>query len=106
MLQRRELWVMPVVNPDGYVWNKYVHFPANSIACTQCQHMAIRIFCRRKYFPAGQGMERKNRRPGCRSIGTQLGVDLNRNYAFHWQYDNKGSSPSQCAEVQLCSLIS
>jgi len=22
MLQRRELWVMPVVNPDGYVWNK------------------------------------------------------------------------------------
>ena len=22
LLQRRELWAMPVVNPDGYVWNK------------------------------------------------------------------------------------
>ena len=44
-------------------------------------------------------MERKNRRPGCRSTGTQLGVDLNRNYDFKWQFDSKGSSPSQCAEV-------
>ena len=23
MLARRALWVMPVVNPDGYEWNKY-----------------------------------------------------------------------------------
>ncbi len=34
---------------------------------------------------------RKNRR---RNAGGSFGVDLNRNYAFKWGYDNIGSSPS------------
>jgi len=65
LLESRELFFVPAVNPDGYAHNA-------SIA------------------PAGGGMWRKNRRlNGDGSIG----VDLNRNYGYSWAYDDFGSSP-------------
>lgn len=72
LLHTRQLWFVPVVNPDGYEYNHKKH-------------------------PSGGGMARKNRRPGCGS-GVNRGVDLNRNYDFAWDVDDQGSNPSKCAE--------
>ena len=65
LLESRELYFVPAVNPDGYAHNA-------SIA------------------PAGGGMWRKNRRL---NADGSIGVDLNRNYGYYWGYDNFGSSP-------------
>ncbi len=72
LVDERELWFIPVINPDGYVYNE-------SIA------------------PNGGGMHRKNRLDtGC-GTNTQRGVDLNRNYGYDWGADNSGSSPNPCS---------
>ncbi len=71
LVNEREIWFVPVVNPDGYVYNELIN-------------------------PNGGGMHRKNRRPGCTS---SPGVDLNRNWGFQWGYDNVGSSPDMCAST-------
>lgn len=60
-----ELFFVPCVNPDGYVYNQTTN-------------------------PNGGGMWRKNRR----NNGTTFGVDLNRNYGYNWGFDNIGSSPT------------
>ena len=74
LVNNRELWFIPVINPDGYVYNE-------SIA------------------PNGGGMHRKNRRDtGCGN-GTQRGIDLNRNYGYEWGADDNGSSPNPCSNV-------
>ncbi|MGB8658033.1 MAG: M14 family zinc carboxypeptidase [Candidatus Zixiibacteriota bacterium] len=65
LVNNRELWFVPVVNPDGYEYN-------------------------RQNNPSGGGMWRKNRRV---CSGGNYGVDLNRNYGYMWGYDNDGSSP-------------
>ncbi|MBN2227462.1 MAG: immune inhibitor A [candidate division Zixibacteria bacterium] len=65
MVDNRELWFIPVVNPDGYVYNENTS-------------------------PEGGGMWRKNRRDN--GDGT-FGVDINRNYGYMWGYDDIGSSP-------------
>ena len=65
LVDNRELWFVPVVNPDGYCYNEYTN-------------------------PSGGGMWRKNRR-NCG--GGDWGVDLNRNWGYMWGYDNSGSSP-------------
>ncbi len=73
LVDNRQQWFVPVVNPDGYVYNQTIE-------------------------PNGGGMQRKNRRPnGC--SGTTVGVDLNRNYGFMWGYDNSGSSGYTCDET-------
>jgi len=72
MVDNRELWFVPFVNPDGYVFNYEI-------------------------APNGGGMQRKNRQPGC--AGTWMGVDLNRNYGFNWNYDNSGSSGDPCNQL-------
>ncbi len=64
LLEKRELFFVPLVNPDGYCYNE-------------------------RSNPGGGGMWRKNRKP---SAGGAYGVDLNRNYGFKWGYDNAGSS--------------
>ncbi len=61
----RELYFVPVVNPDGYVYNEFTN-------------------------PEGGGLWRKNRRD---NGGGVYGVDLNRNYGYKWGYDDLGSSP-------------
>ena len=77
LLNNRELWFVPAVNPDGLVYNQ-------SIA------------------PNGGGMQRKNMLETC--DGGVDGVDLNRNYSYMWAYDNEGSSPDGCNETYRGNL--
>jgi len=70
LLDRAALCFIPVVNPDGYEYNRAIK-------------------------PQGGGMWRKNRKP----CGPAFGVDLNRNYGFSWAYDNSGSSPDSSTET-------
>jgi hypothetical protein len=65
LVNNRELWFVPVVNPDGYEYNRLTN-------------------------PNGGGMWRKNRRV---CGGGDYGVDLNRNFGYMWGYDDEGSSP-------------
>ncbi|HXG00717.1 MAG TPA: M14 family zinc carboxypeptidase, partial [Bacteroidota bacterium] len=68
LVNNRQQWFIPVVNPDGYEYNRSIS-------------------------PNGGGMWRKNRRDNGGGI---YGVDLNRNYGpFHmWNAPNGGSSTS------------
>lgn len=70
LLQNRELYFVPIMNPDGYVYNEMLS-------------------------PTGGGMWRKNRRDN--GDGT-FGVDLNRNYGFQWGIDDIGSEPFTYSE--------
>ena len=72
LLNGRELYFIPAVNPDGLVYNQQI-------------------------APNGGGMQRKNMRETC-SFGID-GIDLNRNYSYMWAYDNVGSSPDGCSET-------
>ena len=67
LVNERELYFMPVANPDGYDFT----------------------------FNEGQRLWRKNLRDndGDGQITDADGVDLNRNMAYKWGYDNEGSSP-------------
>ncbi len=65
LVNNRELWFVPVINPDGYEYN-------------------------RQTDPNGGGMWRKNRR-NCG--GGDTGIDLNRNWGYMWGFDDEGSSP-------------
>lgn len=70
LVNNRELHFVPVVNPDGYVYNETI-------------------------APAGGGLWRKNRKDngnGC------VGVDINRNYAYNWG-DLGGASDDPCSDV-------
>jgi len=71
LLDHRELFFIPVANPDGYRYNEISR-------------------------PDGGGMWRKNRRE---NPDGSIGVDLNRNYGFAWGHDNAGSSPDGASEV-------
>ena len=73
LLARRAVWIVPSVNPDGYAANL------------------------KQWGNRGAMMLRKNRRPGC-TENPDVGVDLNRNYDFEFQFDDQGSSPVRCAE--------
>ena len=64
LVDNREFYFMPVINPDGYVFNENMS-------------------------PNGGGFWRKNRRDNGNGI---FGVDLNRNFGYMWGYDNEGSS--------------
>jgi hypothetical protein len=66
LVDSREIWFVPVHNPDGHVYNEQTN-------------------------PNGGGLWRKNRR---HNGGGIYGVDLARNYSFKWGYDNIGSSPN------------
>ncbi|NOZ73780.1 MAG: hypothetical protein GXO90_00125 [FCB group bacterium] len=68
LINHREIWFIPMINVDGYVYN-------------QTQH------------PEGGGMHRKNRRnTGCGN-GTSRGVDLNRNFDYDWGGPGASSYP-------------
>ena len=78
LLDNREIWFVPIINPDGYAYNESIS-------------------------PSGGGMHRKNRRTNppnssC-NAGTQQGVDLNRNYGYNWGANNSGSSGNPCSAV-------
>ena len=66
LLDNTELYFVPIVNPDGYLFNEQSN-------------------------PAGGGFWRKNRRA---NDDGSFGVDLNRNYGYEWAFDDDGSSPN------------
>ncbi len=70
LLNNTEIYFVPCVNPDGYVYNE-------------------------TNFPAGGGMQRKNRRQNC-ATDVNKGVDLNRNYGYKWGINTAGSSSNPC----------
>ncbi|WIX91436.1 M14 family zinc carboxypeptidase [Amycolatopsis sp. DG1A-15b] len=67
IVDTKEIWVVPVANPDGYDIS----------------------------FTPGNRLWRKNARDtnGNGKIDTGDGVDLNRNFPAHWGFDNEDSSP-------------
>jgi hypothetical protein len=71
LVNEREIYFMPMVNPDGYVYNQII-------------------------APNGGGLWRKNRNPNQAPI---YGVDPNRNYGYMWGYDDEGSSPHPSGET-------
>jgi hypothetical protein len=71
LLDNKELYFVPIVNPDGYVYNETTD-------------------------PQGGGMWRKNRRD---NLDGTFGVDLNRNYGENWGFDNVGSSPNSSSDT-------
>jgi len=71
LIDNREMYFVPVVNPDGYVYNQTTN-------------------------PNGGGLWRKNRRV---NGGGEFGVDLNRNYGYEFGYDNIGSSNDPASDV-------
>ncbi|MBI4535697.1 MAG: immune inhibitor A [Ignavibacteriae bacterium] len=72
LVNNRQMWFIPVVNPDGYVYNQTIN-------------------------PNGGGMWRKNRR----NNGGSYGVDPNRNYGPYpmWNAPNGGSSTTPSSET-------
>jgi len=70
LVDNREIYFLPVLNPDGYVYNQTTN-------------------------PSGGGDWRKNRRNNSGSYG----VDLNRNFGYKWGYDNTGSSSTPSSET-------
>jgi hypothetical protein len=73
LLNRTELWFIPVANPDGYDYT----------------------------FTEGNRLWRKNLRDnnGDGQITGVDGVDLNRNFNYKWGYDNEGSSPDSSSDT-------
>ncbi len=71
LLDNRELYIIPIINPDGVAYNESTN-------------------------PNGGGMWRKNRR---NNGGGIYGVDPNRNYPYQWGLDNSGSSPDPDSDV-------
>ncbi len=72
ILRSSEVWFVPVVNPDGYQYTFDV-----------------------------DRLWRKNLRDnnGDGQVGPGDGVDLNRNYPEHWNYDNEGSDSQSAGET-------
>ena len=72
LLQKTELWFVPVMNPDGY-----------------------------QYTFDHERLWRKNLRDNNGDGTTQVGdgVDPNRNFPSHWGYDNEGSSDIPSSET-------
>lgn len=70
LVDNREVFFVPVMNPDGYVYN------------------------------SDSGGASSNWRKNRRVIQEPyVGVDLNRNYGYKWGYDNSGSSPNPGSET-------
>jgi hypothetical protein len=72
LLKSTELWFVPVANPDGYDYT-----------------FSTERFWRKNL--------RDNNGDGQITVGD--GVDLNRNYATKWGWDNEGSSPDPASET-------
>jgi hypothetical protein len=80
LLDQRVLYVVPLVNPDGYQINIDNYVNTGGV-----------MF----------GMWRKNARDNDANnvINGNDGVDINRNYGYQWGRDNTGSSPTITAET-------
>ncbi|MEN8193224.1 MAG: M14 family zinc carboxypeptidase, partial [Bacteroidota bacterium] len=77
LMENREFYFIPVVNPDGYKYNEETD-------------------------PNGGGMWRKNKRDNDEDgvfNPSKDGVDLNRNYGYQWAYDDNGSSEDTSSAI-------
>lgn len=72
LVDHTQLYFVPIVNPDGYIINEVNN-------------------------PNGGGLWRKNAYKN--ESGEEVGVDLNRNYGFHWGFDDIGSSPVETSQT-------
>ena len=72
LINNRQIYMVTVVNPDGYKYNENEYVNSGSF-----------------------GSWRKNRR----NNGSSYGVDLNRNFGYQWGYDDIGSSPSPSSDT-------
>lgn len=84
VVQSREIWIVPFVNPDGYL--------ANEVSLDR--------------------MIRKNQRPTCSGRPEESGVDINRNFGVHWRaaYPNcteeyEGTEPFSEPETQAIKHV-
>lgn len=78
LVNNREIWFVPVVNPDGYQYNYNTWFTTSTF-----------------------GLWRKNLHDnnGSGTITSADGVDINRNFGFNWGFDNSGSSNTPSSEA-------
>ena len=78
LVENREIWFVPVVNPDGYLRNQNTYDTTEAF-----------------------GYWRKNLRDndGDGEVGSGDGVDLNRNFGYAWGHDDTGSSPNPQSQV-------
>lgn len=67
LVNNRQIYIMPVMNPDGYRYNSDSGGSTSNIR-------------KNRHLYSGQGT-------------SSAGVDLNRNYGYKWGYDDWGSSP-------------
>jgi len=72
LIDNRELYFVPVVNPDGYLFNEQTD-------------------------PKGGGLWRKNRNTN--GGGGCIGIDLNRNYGYEFAHDGSCASNDPCSGV-------
>jgi hypothetical protein len=80
LLDHRRIYIVPLVNPDGYAVNEDFYFGSGGSIL---------------------GLWRKNTRDNNNNHvfdSDKDGVDLDRNYSFRWGKDNTGSSKSPSAE--------
>jgi hypothetical protein len=81
LLDQRRIYIVPVVNPDGYKINEDYYFSIGGVAF---------------------GYHRKNARDtnnnGLVDRNTD-GIDINRNYGYQWGLDDVGSSPNPADET-------
>ena len=77
LLENRRIYVVPVVNPDGYEYNRRIKDSTGTF-----------------------GLWRKNLRDNNANHVTDAndGVDINRNYGYQWGYNNTGSSGTASSE--------
>ncbi|MEO0184738.1 MAG: M14 family zinc carboxypeptidase [candidate division WOR-3 bacterium] len=72
-VNNREIYFIPVMNPDGYRYNSDSGGATSNIR-------------KNRHFYSGQS-------------SLTAGVDLNRNYGYKWGYDNYGSSPTVTSDA-------
>lgn len=79
LLDHRRIYIVPLVNPDGYAVNESLYVATSS-------------------FGYWRKNVRDNNNDGVFSMAND-GVDLNRNYGWQWGYDDIGSSPDPTTET-------
>lgn len=77
LVDSREIWIMPVINIDGYLYNEGI------LDDSQIENGGVVLW-------------RKNRR---HNPDDSYGVDLNRNFPFKWGCDDEGSSSYMAYET-------
>jgi carboxypeptidase T len=81
LLDHRRIYIVPIVNPDGYALNESTYFGSGGTT-----------------FGYWRKNLADNNHNGVFNSDSD-GVDINRNYGFQWGFDSIGSSPDPRSEV-------